>query len=86
MAKGIDLLGKEAVYFIQESVKNDAGEYVPCIAVKGEPGYYRTDWAWGTDLRTARRIAAGKNEVLGYTQAEVDEIILSSMWRADNAK
>lgn len=68
-----------AAYFIMETVKNEDGEYVPCIAVEGETGYHRTDWAWGTDIDVARQLADKKNADLGLTVREAYEIVFDTM-------
>ena len=66
-------------YAILETVRNDAGEFIPCIAVEGENGYHKTDWTWGKDFDTAQEIADQKNESLGLSKQEAFLIILSTM-------
>ena len=53
------------VYFVMETVTDKDGNYIPCIAVEGETGYYKTDWTWGKDYKLARECADDMNERLG---------------------
>lgn len=70
---------KRAVYFINELEREKDGGFVPCIAVDGETGYYRTDWNWGADIELAQKIADEKNEKLGFTPKEAFLIVLGTM-------
>lgn len=70
---------KRMAYFIQLTVKNEKGEYSPCIAIENEPGYNLTDWTWGSNLDKAEAIADEKNEALGITKDEAMKIVLSTM-------
>jgi len=70
---------KKAVYFINELVKDKDGGYIPCIAVEGERGYYKTDWNWGNDIGLANQIADEKNACLGFTPKEAILIVLGTM-------
>jgi len=69
----------KTAYFINQTVVNEKGEYIPCIAKEGETGYYKTDWAWGRDLKVAEQIADEKNEGMGLTKKEAMTIVLRSM-------
>ncbi len=71
--------GRKFVYFINESVTNRNGEYIPCIAIEGVSGYYRTDWYWGKDLKLAEECAEGKNEIRGISREEAIKIVFSTM-------
>jgi len=53
---------------------------VPVIVKEGVKGYFKTDWQWGKDLEIAEKCAKDKNEMLGLTQQEVDELIIQSMF------
>lgn len=64
---------------ILETVKDDMGNYIPCIAKAGETGYYTTDWKWGTDLKEANALADDYNAKLGLTKEEAYTLILQSM-------
>jgi hypothetical protein len=66
-------------YFVSESITNDKGEFVPCIATENKSGYNLTDWSWGKDFGVAQQCAIDKNTRLGITQEDADRIVLSSM-------
>lgn len=66
------------VYVILETVKAEDGGYIPCVAVEGEKGYYRTDWNWGTDLALAQKICDQKNAALGFTPEQALLTVLST--------
>lgn len=67
------------VYFIQPTLVTEDGQYIPCIAKENESGYYKTDWAWGSNLEEAEKLAAQKNASLGISEKEAMKIVLSSM-------
>jgi hypothetical protein len=67
------------VYFINETERAEDGGYIPCIAVEGERGYYKTDWNWSSNLELANQIAAEKNAALGFTPKEALLIVLGTM-------
>ena len=67
------------VYFIQETVTDRDGNYIPCVAVENILGFYRTDWDWGSDFNEAQLIADRMNERLGITKHEATTIQLSTM-------
>lgn len=67
------------VYFVQETVRDDQG-WIPCIAVEGETGYYRTDWHWDCTFKEAEEICREKNANLGFTDPkEIFSIIMGTM-------
>jgi len=70
----------KSCYFIQETVKDKDGGYIPCIAVENERGYYKTDWNWGDNLELARQCADDKNNAMGISPREAYLIVLSSMY------
>jgi hypothetical protein len=70
---------KRTCYFILETVTDTDGGYIPCIAKENEPGYWKTDWNWGTDLEQAREIAREKNAALGISPQDAWTISTSSM-------
>lgn len=72
---------KRMVYFINELERAEDGGYIPCIAVEGEQGYYKTDWNWGDDLSLANQLADEKNAALGFTPREAALIQLGTMRR-----
>lgn len=67
------------VYFICETVLAEDGGFIPCIAEEGLPGFYKTDWNWGTDREMAEQIANQKNEAMGFTPKQAIKVVLSSM-------
>lgn len=69
---------RRAVYMILETVRDDKG-FIPCIAVEGDTGYYKTDWNWGNDLEQAQKFADERNEKLGIGPDEAYKIILGTM-------
>lgn len=69
----------KTVYFINELERDKDGGFIPCIAVEGESGYYRTDWNWGSDIKLANEIADEKNKALGFTPDEAIKIVFSTM-------
>lgn len=73
--------GRRMVYFINELKRDANGGYIPCIAVEDEPGYYPTDWNWGTDLEFAKELANEMNIKMGYYRKEAMLIQLSTMRR-----
>ena len=70
---------KRKAYFILESQTDERGSYRALIAVEDEPGYYKTDWFWGSDLDQAEEIAREKNLAMGISRDDACLIILSSM-------
>jgi len=84
----INLSGKRYAYtIVVESVDGD-GNYIPCIAVENESGYYpmsgrgscSVPWKWGKDYKVACEIADRMNERMGLTRVEAYKIITSSMF------
>ena len=69
----------KSVYMILETVRADDGGYIPCIAVEGVSGYYKTDWNWGTDLELAKKCCNDKNEKLGFSPKEAYLIQCTTM-------
>jgi hypothetical protein len=69
----------DCAYIIQDTVKTVDGEFIPCIAIEGVPGYHKTDWHWGTDRGIAQECANDKNQQLGLSADRVIEITLSSL-------
>lgn len=71
-------MGRKA-YFINELERAEDGGYIPCIAEEDEPGYWKTDWNWGTDLALAEQAAKEKNAALEIDEKTAFQIVLSSM-------
>lgn len=72
---------KRRCYFVTDFAKDEEGNYIPCIAEEGTPGYWRTDWNWGSDLAQAEKFASLKNQALGLTDRDAFLIQVSSMRR-----
>lgn len=70
---------KRFVYFIQQTVKNHEGNFIPCIATEGESGYHKTDYHWGKDLKLAEECAERKNKSMGIDKTEAIKIVLGTM-------
>jgi len=66
-------------YMALETEKLITGDYIVCIAVENEPGYYRTDWYWKTDYKTACQLANEMNQRRGLTDLDAQRIIAGSM-------
>ena len=70
---------------IQDPVQH--GGYVPSVVDKDEPGHcpllgqgeFASPWMWGETLEKAQEVCKVKNERLGLSSKEVDEIVASSM-------
>lgn len=70
------------VYFISDFTKTPEGEFIPCIAVYGETGFYKTDWAWGNDKKIAQEICDEMNEKIGVHPDMARAVVLTSMRKA----
>lgn len=55
---------KRRVYLVQETVRAEDGGYIVCIAEENSPGYWRTDWNWGTDKEIIDDLLIKKNALL----------------------
>lgn len=78
MKTGRDSNNRRA-YDVLQTLTNEKGEYTPIICVEGEKGYYKTDWAWGTDFEFAHKIADKKNSALGLTKKDALIICASTL-------
>jgi hypothetical protein len=74
-----DLYSKRKAYFVQPTLKDDTGNYIACIAVENEPGYYRCDFDLGDDLDDAEEICVRLNARLQITKDDAILIVASSM-------
>lgn len=77
----LDLADKKFVYFIQETIRDEDGGFIPCVAIEGEDGYYPTDWNWGTNREEAEACANQKNERMGIDSEEAHKIVLGTMFK-----
>lgn len=71
-------MNNRMVYMILETVRDENG-YIPCIAIEGESGYYKTDWNWGKDLEQAKKFADERNAKLGINPKEAWQIVMGTM-------
>lgn len=68
------------VYFIMETERAEDGGFIPCIAVEGERGFYKTDWNWGDDKEQAQKWADERNEIMGIDRREAAKIQFQTMF------
>jgi hypothetical protein len=75
-------LNRRKAYFVMDSERTmtEDGEFIPCIAVEGEPGFFKTNWTWGKDLTQAKKFAAQKNASLGLLEEDAVKIVESTMF------
>lgn len=67
------------VMFVNEAITTEDGEFIPCIAVEGERGYNKTDWAWGKDYEQAEKWCEERNTEQGIGKIEATRIVLGTM-------
>lgn len=70
---------EDFAYFINEFERDEEGNYIPCIAKKGEKGFYKTDWNYGKDLEVAREAVDELNERIGLDKKAAFEIVCSTI-------
>lgn len=83
----VDLEGKRYAFTIVVEETDKRGNYVPCIAIENERGYYplsgrgvgSSPWTWGSDYNKACEMADHFNEKLGLSKREAFKIVDSSM-------
>jgi hypothetical protein len=71
--------GKRLAYFVRDIERTKEGAYIMCVAVEGESGFYKLDWAWHCSLTRAKTETALMNKKLGLNEEKVNEIIISTM-------
>jgi len=71
--------GKRIAYFVRDSERTKEGAYIMCVAVEGESGFYKLDWAWHCSFTKAKTETALMNKKLGLNEEKVNEIIISTM-------
>ena len=89
----VDLSGKRWAYVIVVEQTDKEGNYIPCIAVENESGYYpmtgrgahSAPWKWGKDYETACQIAEEMNAKMGLSEEEAYKIVVSSMFTKQRA-
>lgn len=70
--------GKRIAFFALDTERKE-GAYILCVAVEGEPGFYKMDWGWHCSFTKAKAETALMNKKLGLNEEEVNEIIISTM-------
>lgn len=73
-------------YYVDETMQTPEG-YVPAVVTEGVSGYRRMmgngeharPWFWGQDIETAKSIAAQANADMGLSEADVAEVLDSSI-------
>ena len=70
--------GRRIAYFVLNTERKDCA-FVVCVAIEGEPGFYKMDWGWHCSFTKAKAETALMNKKLGLTEEEVNEIIISTM-------
>jgi hypothetical protein len=77
---------KRQCFIVVEGQKNANG-YIPSAVFEDESGHrpmigsgeHAAPWYWGQDFETAQRICAEENERLGLSEADVKQIVNSSI-------
>lgn len=67
------------VFFVMRTEISEDGQYIPCIAVEGETGYYKTNWKWGTDFDQAQEWCDERNQKMGISTMEAARIQVATM-------
>jgi hypothetical protein len=61
--------GSRYCCFVNEAITDpETGQFVLCVAVENEAGYYRTELTWGTDFEFAQHNADSLNINLGIAK------------------
>ena len=71
--------GKRIAYFVLDTERTKEGAFIVCVAVEGEAGFYKMDWAWHCSSAKAKAETVLMNDRLGLTEEDVNEIIISTM-------
>ena len=75
-----DIENKKICYTILESETNLAWNFLACIVIEGETGYYKTNWDWGSDRDIADATAKARNSAMGISEEEARKMVLKSMF------
>lgn len=71
--------GKRIAYFVLDTERSKNGAFLLCVAIEDETGFYRYDWDWHCSFATAKARAKEMNELLGLTDKDVTDIVISTM-------
>lgn len=74
----------DMVMTIVEGMNDENGEYIPCVVVKGQSGYYPTELRWGKDREGARKQAIEYNKKMGFNKREASDMVLNAMFMKVN--
>lgn len=66
-------------FFVLQSITDENGEFIACIAREGEKGYFKTDWLWGKDFAIAEECAKGRNTIRNISEDEAAQIVAITM-------
>lgn len=81
-------------YWIAETCTHTDGQYIPCMIIEGESGYYpmsgdpakfQTPWLYGKDIKVARETVDSLNAQRGITKEIAKEIYDSSILQSIRA-
>ena len=71
--------GRRVAYFVLDTERTKEGAFIACLAVEGEPGYFKLDWGWHCSAARAKAETVLMNDNLGLTEEDANEIIISTM-------
>jgi hypothetical protein len=77
--EGARTMSKRIVYYIDQTMTDENGQYVPALVEENEPGYSPTTYKWGTDYAKARQWVDEANEKLGIDHVTAMKIVASSI-------
>jgi hypothetical protein len=70
---------KRLVFFLDQSMTDADGNFVPSLVEEGQPGHTPTNYRWGTDWEVAKAARDESNRRLGIEPNEALLIIAESM-------
>jgi len=73
------LNGKRSCFYVNESMVNEKGEFLPVIVVEDQPGFIESGRICSEGFQIAYEGVEILNMKLGLSVDEVDEIVLSSV-------
>ena len=76
--------GRRVAFFVRDTECTKEGAFIVCVAVEGEPGYFKLDWGLHCSFTRAKAEAVLMNDRLGLAEEDVNEIIISTMGPSNN--
>lgn len=73
-------------YFIDETMCNDEGEWIPAVVEEYQSGYSQTNWTWKCTFEKAKEYIKDMNSKLGLTELDAWKIVASSMGASNELK